>query len=112
MTASAWKASAGAAARLPVAKTGNLNQFVERAQRAGYYVIGLSADGESAIADVPDLQGPIVLVVGSEGSGLSRLMRERCDLLASIPIDSVTDSLNASVAAAIALYEVAQARQS
>jgi len=110
MTAAAWKASAGAAARLPVAKTGNLNQFVERAQRAGYVVVGLTGDGTVDIADAPGVTGPTVLVVGAEGDGLGRLMRDRCDVLASIPIGSAVESLNASVAAAIALYEVARAR--
>ena len=111
MTAAAWKASAGAAARVPVAKTGNLNQFIDRAQRAGYLVVGLAGEGASTIEDAPNLTGPLVLVVGAEGQGLSRLMRDRCDLLASIPIDDATQSLNASVAAAIALYEVARARR-
>jgi len=111
MTAAAWKASAGAAARVPIAKTGNLNQFVDRAQRASYLVVGLSGDAASTIEDAPGLTGPLILVVGAEGTGLSRLMRDRCDLLASIPIDAATESLNASVAAAIALYEVARARR-
>ena len=111
MTAAAWKSSAGAAARIPVAKTGNLNQFVERAQRAGYMVVGLAGDGTSEVADAPGLTGPTVLVVGAEGEGLSRLMRDRCDALARIPITEGIESLNASVAAAIALYEVARARR-
>ena len=111
MTAAAWKASAGAAARVPVAKTGNLNQFVERAQKAGYVVVGLAGEGVTDIADAPGVTGPTVLVVGAEGEGLSRLMRDRCDALASIPISPGVDSLNASVAAAIALYEIARARR-
>lgn len=110
MTAAAWKASAGAAARLPVAKTTNLNQFVERAQKAGYLVVGLAGDAATSIADAPGLVGPTVLVVGAEGEGLSRLMRDRCDLLARIDITDAIESLNASVAAAIALYETARAR--
>ena len=111
MTAAAWKASAGAAARLPVAKTGNLNQFVDRAQRAGYVVIGLAGDAPVEVYDAPGITGPTVLVVGAEGEGLSRLMRDRCDGLASIAISGVVESLNASVAAAIALHEVARARR-
>jgi len=110
MTASAWKASAGAAARVPVAKTGNLNQFVDRAQRAGYVVVGLTGDAPTAVFDAPGVNGPTVLVVGAEGEGLSRLMRDRCDVLAGIAISSAVESLNASVAAAIALHEVARAR--
>ena len=62
MTAAAWKASAGAAARLPVAKTDNLNQFVERAQKAGYLVVGLAGDGSAEVADLPGVTGPTVLV--------------------------------------------------
>jgi len=110
MTAAAWKSSAGAAARVPVAKTGNLNQFVERASRAGYLIVGLAGEAGTDIADAPGLTGPTVLVVGAEGEGLSRLTRDRCDVLAGIPISPVMESLNASVAAAIALYEVARAR--
>lgn len=111
MTAAAWKASAGAAARLPVAKTGNLNQFVDRAQRAGYVVVGLTGDAAVEVVDAPGINGPTVLVVGAEGEGLGRLMRDRCDVLAGIPINGQVESLNASVAAAIALYEVARARR-
>lgn len=111
MTAAAWKASAGAAARVPVAKAGNLNQFVEHAQRAGYLVVGLAGDGSTDIEAVPGASGPTVLVVGAEGDGLSRLMRDRCDVLASIPIGDAIESLNASVATAIALYEIARARR-
>jgi len=110
MTAAAWKASAGAAARLPVAKTGNLNQFVERAQSAGYLVVGLAGDAPQEVGDIPEVVGPTLLVVGSEGDGLSRLMRDRCDVLASIPIAGTVESLNASVAAGIALYAVARVR--
>ncbi|MDR0435935.1 MAG: 23S rRNA (guanosine(2251)-2'-O)-methyltransferase RlmB [Propionibacteriaceae bacterium] len=110
MTAVAWKASAGAAARVPVGKTGNLNQYIERAQRAGYTVVGLAGEGEADIAAVPGTTGPLLLVVGSEGDGLARLTRERCDHLARIPITSAVESLNASVAAAIALYEISRVR--
>jgi 23S rRNA (guanosine2251-2'-O)-methyltransferase len=110
MTAAAWKASAGAAARVPVAKTGNLNQFIERAGRTGYTVVGLAGEAETDIDATPGVTGPLLLVVGSEGDGLSRLARQRCDALARIPITSTVESLNASVAAAIALYEVARCR--
>ncbi|MDR1355861.1 MAG: 23S rRNA (guanosine(2251)-2'-O)-methyltransferase RlmB [Propionibacteriaceae bacterium] len=110
MTAVAWKASAGAAARVPVAKTGNLNQCIERAKRAGYTVIGLAGEGDTDIAVVPGILGAVLLVVGSEGDGLARLTRERCDYLVRIPITSAIESLNASVAAAIALYEVSRVR--
>jgi len=110
MTAAAWKASAGAAARTPVAKTGNLNQFAERAARAGYTVVGLAGEGEVDLDAAPGLTEPLLLLVGSEGDGLSRLARERCDALLRIPIASGVESLNASVAAAVALYEIARHR--
>lgn len=74
-------------------------------------VVGLAGEGEVAISAAPDLTGPVVLAVGSEGVGLARLTREHCDVLASIPITSQVESLNASVAAAIALYEISQQRR-
>ncbi|MDR2620418.1 MAG: 23S rRNA (guanosine(2251)-2'-O)-methyltransferase RlmB [Propionibacteriaceae bacterium] len=110
LTAVAWKASAGAAARTPVAKVGNLNQYIERAKKAGYTVIGLAGEAELDIATVPGTADPVLLVIGSEGDGLARLTRERCDHLARIPITSAVESLNASVAAAIALYEISRIR--
>jgi len=111
MTAATWKASAGAAARLPVAKTVNLNQFVERAGKAGFLTVGLAGEAEVEVADVADLIQPTVLVIGSEGDGLSHLMRQRCSILARIPIAAAVESLNASVAAAVALYQISQIRQ-
>lgn len=110
MTATAWKSSAGAAARVPVALAGNLNRVLRDYAEAGFTVIGLAGDGGTGIADIPDAAGPVLLVVGSEGGGLARLVRENCDVLAAIPIDVATESLNASVAAAIALYELSRAR--
>ncbi|WP_203568206.1 23S rRNA (guanosine(2251)-2'-O)-methyltransferase RlmB [Aestuariimicrobium ganziense] len=110
MTAAAWKTSAGAAARLPVAQVGNLNRFLEQASKAGFTIAGLAGEGETDIAGIPGVDGPLVLVVGSEGEGLARLVREHCDHLARIPIASEVESLNASVAAAIALYEVNRCR--
>ncbi|GAA0298398.1 23S rRNA (guanosine(2251)-2'-O)-methyltransferase RlmB [Kineococcus aurantiacus] len=110
MTASAWKTSAGAAARVPVARAANLNRAIEEYQKAGLFVVGLDADGD---VDLPDLQladGPLVVVVGAEGAGLSRLVREKCDQVVSIPMAGAVESLNAGVAAGIALYEVARHR--
>lgn len=113
MTASAWKSSAGAAARIPVARVTNLVRWLTAAKKSGTAVIGLSADGES---ELPDLDrglatGPLVIVVGSEGKGLGHLVSQTCDHLVAIPIDAATESLNASVAAGIALYAVAAARR-
>lgn len=111
MTAVAWKSSAGAAARIPVAKATNLNRALQDFAKAGYTVVGLAGEEDAVdISAVPGLDGPLVLVVGSEGDGLARLTRERCDMLASIPITSKVESLNASVAAAVALYEVSRVR--
>ncbi len=109
VTVAAWKVSAGAAARLPVARATNLTRTLEAYKKAGCFVIGLDSGGEVDIADSQLLDGPLVIVVGSEGAGLSRLVREACDQIASIPITSDTESLNASVAASIALYEARKA---
>ena len=118
MTASAWKSSAGAAARLPVAQAVNLTRQLKAYQAAGCMVIGLAADGDVSLPDAVgagpgqlDLaSGPLVVVVGSEGKGLSRLVSETCDHLVSIPMSSTLESLNASVAASITLYAIAAAR--
>ena len=105
MTAAAWKASAGTAARLPVARVVNLNQALDELIAAGFTVIGLAGQGDAEIGEVePD--GPVVLVVGSEGEGLSRLVREHCETLVRIPMAEGVESLNVSVATAIALYEL------
>ena len=112
MTAAAWKTSAGAAARIPIARATNLNRSLRAYADAGLSLIGLDGRADTSISDVPDLSGPVVLVVGSEGAGLSRLTREACDTLASIPISESIESLNAGVAAGIALYELARHRVS
>ncbi len=111
MTASAWKTSAGAAARLPVAQAVNLTRQLKAFQEAGCMVIGLAADGEVSLPDLDLADGPLVVVVGSEGDGLSRLVAETCDQLVSIPMNSELESLNAGVAASIVLYAVAQRRE-
>ena len=112
MTASAWKTSAGAAARVPVAQAVNLVRQLKAYQDAGCMVIGLAADGDVSLPDLDLADGPLVVVVGSEGKGLSRLVSETCDQLVSIPMSSSLESLNAGVAASVALYAVAQARAS
>ena len=109
-TAGAWKASAGALARVPVAQAPNLVRALTSYQEEGLFVVGLDASGAVGIGDLGVADGPLVLVVGSEGRGLSRLVAQRCDLLARIPIEASTESLNAGVAAGIALYEVARRR--
>lgn len=110
MTASAWKTSAGAAARLPVAQATNLTRQLKAYQEAGCMVIGLAADGEVSLPDLDLADGPLVVVVGSEGGGLSRLVAETCDQLVSIPMVSGLESLNAGVAASVALYAISQKR--
>ncbi|MFV0405621.1 MAG: 23S rRNA (guanosine(2251)-2'-O)-methyltransferase RlmB [Propioniciclava sp.] len=110
VTAATWKSSAGAAARIPVALAGNLNRVLRDYAQAGFMVVGLAGDGEYDIAALPGVEGPVLLVVGSEGAGLARLVRENCDILASIPMDAATESLNASVATSIALYEIGRSR--
>jgi 23S rRNA (guanosine2251-2'-O)-methyltransferase len=110
MTASAWKTSAGAAARVPVARATNLTRALEAYQQAGCFVVGLDADGDTTLPELTLGDGPVVLVVGAEGAGLSRLVRQTCDVVVSIPMHADAESLNAGVAAGVALYEVARRR--
>ncbi|MFE4415379.1 23S rRNA (guanosine(2251)-2'-O)-methyltransferase RlmB [Streptomyces sp. NPDC056821] len=110
MTAGAWKTSAGTAARTPVARATNLTRALETYQKAGITVVGLAADGEAELGDLEALEGPVVIVVGSEGKGLSRLVGETCDLRVRIPMPGGAESLNAGVAAGIVLYEAARRR--
>jgi len=110
MTASAWKTSAGAAARVPVAQATNLTRQLRAYQDAGCMVVGLAADGDVALPDLNLARGPLVLVVGAEGGGLSRLVAETCDQLVSIPMAHDVESLNAGVAAGVALYAIDRAR--
>jgi 23S rRNA (guanosine2251-2'-O)-methyltransferase len=110
MTASAWKTSAGAASRIPVAQTVNLVRQLKAYQDAGCMVIGLAADGDVSLPDLDLADMPLVVVVGSEGKGLSRLVSETCDQLVSIPMANQLESLNAGVAASVTLYAIAQAR--
>jgi 23S rRNA (guanosine2251-2'-O)-methyltransferase len=110
MTASAWKTSAGAAARVKVAQATNLTRQLKAYQQAGCMVVGLAADGDVSLPDLDLADGPLVVVIGSEGDGLSRLVAETCDQLVSIPMASSLESLNAGVAASIALYAIAEKR--
>ncbi|MDI6103843.1 23S rRNA (guanosine(2251)-2'-O)-methyltransferase RlmB [Actinoplanes sp. NEAU-A12] len=110
ITATAWRTSAGAAARVPVSQVVNLTRAVKAAQKAGFTAIGLDADGETDLYQLEAAVGPLLVVVGSEGRGLSRLVGETCDLRVSIPMASDVESLNASVAAAVTLAEVSRRR--
>ena len=110
VTAGAWKASAGALARLPVARAANLARTLASYQDAGLFVAGLDAAGDTEIRDLDLATSPLVVVIGSEGKGLSRIVAQSCDVLVRIPIAARTESLNAGVAAGIALYEIAAIR--
>ncbi|BBA99229.1 putative tRNA/rRNA methyltransferase [Actinacidiphila reveromycinica] len=110
MTAGAWKTSAGTAARVPVARATNLTRTLEAYQKAGLTVVGLAADGELELQDLELLDGPVVVVAGSEGKGLSRLVGETCDVRVRIPMPGGAESLNAGVAAGVVLYEASRRR--
>jgi 23S rRNA (guanosine2251-2'-O)-methyltransferase len=111
VTAAAWRTSAGTAARIPVAQVTNLARALRECQQAGYFVAGLDADGTTCLDDLQAADGPLVVVVGSEGRGLSRLVGATCDLTVSIPMAGPAESLNAAVAAAVVLAEVARRRR-
>lgn len=110
VTAAAWKTSAGAAARIPVALASNLNQAIKEYKQRGLFVIGLDGDGDVSLPELQLADRPLLVVVGSEGKGLSRLVQENCDQVVSIPISSATESLNAGIAASVALYQIAAMR--
>jgi len=107
LTGSVAKVAAGALEHLPVARVVNLNRALERLKQEGYRVVGLAAEGSVSLEQA-ELDGPLVIVTGSEGDGLSMLTRRHCDQLVSVPLRGATPSLNASVATALLLYEVAR----
>jgi len=111
MTASAWKASAGSAARMPVAQVTNLARTIEEAKKLGCFVVGLDGESDESLSGMKVATESLMVVVGSEGKGLSRLVREKCDLVVSIPMNSATESLNASVATSIALFWIDEQRR-
>ncbi|AOW93582.1 23S rRNA (guanosine(2251)-2'-O)-methyltransferase RlmB [Rhodococcus sp. WMMA185] len=110
VTAVAWRTSAGAAARLPIARATNLTRTLKNWASKGVQVVGLDAGGDTTL-DEFDGSGPVVVVVGSEGKGLSRLVRENCDAVLSIPMAGPVESLNASVAAGVVLADIARRRR-
>lgn len=110
VNSAAWKTSAGAAARVPVAMAANLTQTLKALKDRGLFVIGLDGDGEVLLPDLELADRPLVVVVGSEGKGLSRLVTETCDAVVSIPISATTESLNAGIAASVSLYEISTLR--
>lgn len=110
VNSAAWKTSAGAAARVPVAMAANLTQTLKSLKERGVFVLGLDGDGDVSLPGLSWAERPIVIVVGSEGKGLSRLVAETCDAIVSIPIESSTESLNAGIAASVTLYEISKLR--
>lgn len=110
VNSAAWKTSAGAAARIPVAIAANLTAMLKDFKKQGVFVLGLDGGGDVSLPDLQLADRPVVIVVGSEGKGLSRLVTETCDQIVSIPISSSTESLNAGIAASVALYQVATLR--
>lgn len=111
VTAVTWRTSAGTAARLPVARATNLTRTLKTFQQNGYQVVGLDAGGEHTLDTYTGGDDPVVIVIGSEGKGISRLVRETCDVIMSIPMESWVESLNASVAAGAVLSEFARQRR-
>lgn len=110
VTAAAWKTSAGAAARLPVAMAANLNATIKAFKQQGVFVIGLDGAGSTQLPGLALADRPLLIVVGSEGKGLSKLVSENCDEIVSIPISARTESLNAGIAASVTLYEISRLR--
>ena len=109
LTSIVGKTSAGAVSYLPVARVANLPATLKELQKAGVWVFGTAADGDRSLYDA-DLKGPAAIVIGSEGDGMGRLVRESCDFLVSIPLRGRMESLNASNAAAVLLYEAVRQR--
>ncbi len=110
VNSAAWKTSAGAAARIPVAIAPNLTTTLKEFKKQGVFVLGLDGGGDVSLPELKLADRPVVIVVGSEGKGLSRLVTETCDQIVSIPISAATESLNAGIAASVALYQVATLR--
>ena len=109
LTAVVGKTSAGAVAHVPVARVPNLPALLKELKEAGVWVFGTAAEGTSTLYQA-DLKGPAAIVIGSEGDGMGRLVRENCDFIVSIPMRGKINSLNASAAAAVLLYEAVRQR--
>jgi len=110
LTPAAVKAAAGAVEHVPIVPVAGIPAALERAARAGVWTVGLDAEGNGDVFDLPVADRPIVLVLGAEGRGLARLTRERVDLLAGIPMPGPLDSLNVATAAAVVCFEVVRRR--
>lgn len=110
VNSAAWKTSAGAAARVPVAMAPNLTQVLKALKKQGVFVLGLDGGGDVQMPQIELADRPLVVVIGSEGDGLSRLVTETCDQVVAIPISAATESLNAGIAASVALYQISTMR--
>ena len=110
LTSIVGKTSAGAVSYVPVARVPNIPALLEQLQKEGVWVFGTAAEGTTELYSA-DLKGPAAIVIGSEGEGMTRLVREKCDFLVSIPMKGKISSLNASAAAAILLYEAVRQRR-
>jgi 23S rRNA (guanosine2251-2'-O)-methyltransferase len=110
VTAAAWKTSAGAAARCPVAMASNLTATIKSFKEQGVFVVGLDGGGDTMLPGLALADRPLLIIVGHEGKGLSKLVTDNCDAIVSIPISASTESLNAGIAASVTLYEVARLR--
>jgi 23S rRNA (guanosine2251-2'-O)-methyltransferase len=105
ITAIVVKSSAGATAHIPIKKINNIAQSLEKAKKLGWWTVGTTDHGTSQLEELKDIR-PLIIVIGSEGTGMKRLTEEKCDYLVKIPLKGQISSLNASVAAGIVLYEV------
>jgi 23S rRNA (guanosine2251-2'-O)-methyltransferase len=110
LSATAFKSAAGALERLPVAVVGSIPEALSRLKGSGVWVVGLEAGADQSLFGLDLLTEPVAVVIGSEGSGLAELTRKRCDVLTSIPMATETESLNASVSAALASFEIMRIR--
>ncbi len=109
LTSAVSKAAAGAVEYVPVARVTNISQTIEYLKKNNIWIVGTDSTGEKAFYD-SDLKGPVALIVGSEGEGMGKLIREKCDFVVNIPMQGEISSLNASVAAAIVMYEILKQR--
>jgi 23S rRNA (guanosine2251-2'-O)-methyltransferase len=110
LSAAAFKTAVGALERVPVAVVGSIPDALARLKALGFWVVGLSPTGDQRLFGLSLLTEPVAIVVGAEGRGLSRLTAQRCDVLASIPMAAGAESLNASVSAALASFEIMRVR--
>lgn len=110
VTYATMKTAAGACSYLPVCRIGNIRQTLEHLKQEGFWVVGTDMDGE-ALYDEANLKGPLCIVMGAEGKGMTRLTREMCDFCVRIPMKGQVSSLNVSVAAALLMYEAARQRR-